>query len=67
MNEIVTTEWKYGGYTKVLEGKGRNTRIIERHVWVCPECGHEVKSGKNKPQHDCPCCVKRKENDNAKV
>ena len=64
MNGIVTTEWKYGGYAKVLERKGRNVRYVEKHIWVCPECKHEVRGSRYKPQHNCPCCAKRKENDN---
>ncbi len=59
MNETVTTDWKYNGYTIVKAGEGRNARYVEKHIWICPECKHEVRGGKQKPQHNCSRCSRK--------
>ncbi len=51
------SRWKYDGYTKVKSGFGRHARMIERSIYICPDCRKSIRiETMVKPPMTCPNC-----------
>lgn len=50
-------KWKYDGYTKVKVGTGRNARMVEKWIYLCPFCDQDIRIERTvKLPMTCPSC-----------
>ena len=51
------SKWIYDGYTKVRIGAGRHARMIEKRIYICPDCQKSIRiETMVKPPRTCPNC-----------
>ena len=51
------SKWIYDGYTKVKIGAGRHARMIEKRIYICPDCQKSIRiETMVKPPRTCPNC-----------
>ena len=51
------SKWIYDGYTKVKTGTGRHARMIEKRIYICPDCQKSIRiETMVKPPRTCPNC-----------